>query len=174
MTDPLRSPVISSGFGISTVLRESVLMARHRRRFGRLFYLTAGLAALVLAGLPFWEPGMQWFRAWQLARRLHDPAESVRREAAEGLVQLGPGATPWVIRASRDPDARVRILSCSILARTTTDGHEGPAEALLAALHDTDPSVRAAAAGQLERVVIGPGAPTEGGRKGRALRALAA
>ena len=78
-------------------------MARSRRRFGPLFYLTAGLAALVIASIPLWEPGIQQFGAWRLTRRLHDPAESVRREAAEGLVQLGPAATWWVIRRVARP-----------------------------------------------------------------------
>ena len=148
-------------------------MACSRRRFGPLFYLTAGLAALAIASIPLWAPAIQQFGAWRLTRRLHDPAESVRREAAEGLVQLGPAATWWVIRASRDPDVRVRILSCSILDCAVNDGDERPAEALLAAVRDGDPSVRSSAVGQLEHLIAGPGIATEGTLKDRALRIVA-
>ena len=123
-------------------------MARARRRFGPLFCLTMILAVILLASLPFWEAGIQQFRAWQLSLRLHDPDEAVRRDAAEGLVQLGPAAAWWVVRALKDPDPRARVLACSVAGRTITDARE-PAEALLAAVHDPDASVRAAAVGQL-------------------------
>ena len=143
-------------------------MARSRRRFGPLFYLTAGLAVLAIASIPLWAPGIQQFGAWRLTRRLHDPAEPVRREAAEGLVQLGPAATWWVIRASRDPDVRVRILSCSILGRALTDGDQRPAEALLAAVRDGDASVRSHRRRSTGAdLIAGPGVATEGAPRTR-------
>ncbi len=78
-------------------------MARSHRRFGRLFYGTATVALILIASVPFWRTGIEQLSAWRLAQRLHDPVEAVRRQAAEGLVQLGPSATQWVIRTMRRP-----------------------------------------------------------------------
>jgi HEAT repeat protein len=164
--------MISSAPGTSTMALEPVLMANPpRRRFGRLFYATAGLAVVLLGSQPFWEPARQRYRAWQLTGQLHDPTAQVRDGAAAELMQIGPAATWWVARASRDPDVRVRLLCCNILERLATIGDEAAAEALLAEARDADPSVRAAALSQLPSVV-GPGAGGEAGPKGRALRSM--
>ena len=45
-------------------------MARSRRRFGPLFYLTAGPAVVVIASIPLWAPAIQQFGAWRLTRQL--------------------------------------------------------------------------------------------------------
>ena len=43
-------------------------MPRDRRRFGPLFYLTAIVALIAVASMPFWETGIQQYRAWRLSR----------------------------------------------------------------------------------------------------------
>jgi HEAT repeat protein len=151
---------------------EGIPMARARRRFGPLFYVTAGFAVIVAASIPFWETGIQQFRAWQLTKRLHNPVESVRREAAEKLVQLGSSGTWWVIRTLGDPDPRARVLCCSILGRTVTDRTEPIVEALLTAVHDSDPSVRVAAVDQLEALLNGRGSMREEPLREKALMSL--
>lgn len=145
-----------------------------RRRFGPLFYATAGVAVLLLGSQPLWEPAMQRYRAWQLTRQLGDPSEPVRREAVAELVQIGPAATWWVVRASRDPAVPVRLLCCTILGRLVSAGDGAAAEALLAATRDADASVRAAAVSQMVPIVGGIGFAEEGGLKGKALRSLGA
>jgi HEAT repeat protein len=139
-----------------------------------LFYLTVAAAVAVAVSTLFFETLIQQYTAWRLTRRLHDPVEVVRQEAAEGLVQLGSAATWWVIRATHDSDAGVRALSCSVLARTASDGAAEPAEALLAAVRDSDPSVRARALGQLETIVTRYTSPTGSSLRERALRSLGA
>jgi HEAT repeat protein len=105
---------------------------------------------------------------------MHDPNEAVRREAADGFVQLGPAASSWVIRAMRDPDARVRLLACSILVRTAPDTPDAALGALLAAVADGDTSVRLAAVEQLEAFVAKYGSSAGRSVRERALRALCA
>ena len=145
-------------------------MLRLRRWFGP-FRPTTIVAVVVIASLPFWETGMQQYTAWRLSRQLHDPAEAVRSEAADGLVQLGPAATEWVIGAMHDPDPAVRRLACSIVGRTVTDGATGPVEDLLAAVHDGDASVRAVAVEQLVPI-ISRGPWVDDALRERALRSL--
>lgn len=144
-----------------------------RRRFGPLFYLTAGVAVVLLGSQPFWEPARQRYRAWWLTRQLHDPVSQVRGEAAGELMQIGPAATWWVARASRDPDVQVRLLCCRILGQLATTGDEAATEALLAATRDPDPTVRHAAFSYLVSIG-GPGAGRGSGLKDRALRSLGA
>lgn len=147
-------------------------MARARRRFGPLFYLTAIVALIAVASMPFWKTGIQQYRAWRLSRQLHDAAVEVRREAADGLVQLGPAATWWVIRATRDPDPQVRLISCSILGRSADINAIRPIEALIASTKDSDPAVRAGALEQLGPLIVRYGALPEGELRERMLRSL--
>lgn len=147
-------------------------MARSHRRFGPLFYRTAIVALILIVSIPFWRTGIEQLSAWRLTHQLHNPVEAVRRKAAEGLVQLGPSATPWVIRAMRDPDARVRALACSTLVRTAPEDAEAPLVALLAAVKDSDPSVRAAAVGQLELIIARYGLSLESRVHERAIQAV--
>lgn len=149
-------------------------MARSRRRFGLLFYMTAIVAVDVLGSVPFWQTGVEQFGAWRLSRNLHNPVEAVHSRAVEGLAQLGPAASPWVIRAMRDPDARVRLLACSILVRTAPDTAKVILDAALAALADGDPAVRIAATGQLEAFITRYGSPSDSRTREKAVRALGA
>ena len=149
-------------------------MARSRRRFGLLLRVTAIVALVVLFSIPFWPSAIEQSTAWRLSRRLHDPDGEVRRSAAEGLVQLGPAASFWVIRAMRDPDARARLAASSILVRTAPDASERPLNALLDAVSDGDAAVRLAAVAQLELFIARYGAPTDSDARERALRALCA
>ena len=116
-------------------------MARPRRRFGPLFRTTLIVALIAVVTMPFWPTAHQQWTAWMLSRRLRDPVESVRREAAERLVRLGPPATSWVIGAMRDPSPVVRRLACSALARTLPEKADQAVAALATATHDSDPSV---------------------------------
>ena len=147
-------------------------MARSRRRFGLLFYVTAILALCVLGSIPFWQAGFEQASAWRLSRGLRDPVEAVRQSAAERLVQLGPAASPWVIQAMRDPDARVRLVACSIVVRTADDAADIPLHALLGAVADGDASVRLATVGQLEAFISRYGSPEEGKAREQALGAI--
>ena len=123
-------------------------MARSRRRFGPVFWVTVALALSTLASIPFWNSiGDQW-QAWGYSRQLRDPSTSARAGAVDGLARLGPSATWWVIRAPRDPDPTVRILACSILLRADPDHPSLSLDALAEALKDGDASVRKAAAYQ--------------------------
>ena len=132
---------------------------RSRRRFGPLFYTTTAVALLVIVSRPFWQNAMEQSRAWRLAAQLRDPTASTRRVAADGLVQLGPAATSWVIRAMRDNDPKIRKLACSILVRTAPARAEDALAALLVAAKDSDASVRVTAVGQLELLIIRHGSP---------------
>ena len=125
-------------------------MARSRRRFGPLFYVTLAGALLLLLSHPFWKVGSEQFTAWQLSRQLRDPTGSVRREAAARLLQLGPAATSWVIGAMRDGNPQVRLSACSILLGTFPESGGEALAALIAATKDSDPWVRASAVGQFE------------------------
>ena len=136
--------------------------------------MTAIVALVVLVSIPFWQTAIEQSRAWRLSRRLHDPVESVRRAAVEGLVQLGPSSSSWVIRAMRDPDARVRLAACSIVVRTAPDLAELPLGALLGAVADGDAAVRLAAVGQLEALIARYGSPSESSARERAVGALCA
>jgi HEAT repeats len=149
-------------------------MARSHRRFGRLFYATAIVALLAIVSIPFFPTVIYQSSAWRLTHRLHSSDESVRREAVEGLVRIGPAATPWVIRAMRDPDAGVRALACSALMRTMPEDAEAPLAALLAAAKDSDPSVRAAAVEQLELFIARYGSPSESRAREKAIGAMGA
>jgi HEAT repeat protein len=151
---------------------EGILVARSRRRFGVLFYLTTIVALVVLVSIPFWHIGIEQWTAWRHSRKLHDPVEAVRGEAAQGLMQLGPAASSWVIRAMRDPDARVRLLACSMLVRTAPDAAAAPLRALLAAVADSDVAVRVAAVGQIAAFSARYGSPSESGAREQAVRAL--
>ena len=124
-------------------------MTRIRRRFGPFFHVTVVAALATLASMPFWSVAVEQWQAWTFSRQLRGSTAAVREEAADGLVRLGPAATSWVIRAMGDPDAKVRLLACSILPRTDPDHPEPALDALAAALKDGDASVRKAAADQL-------------------------
>jgi len=134
-----------------------------------------GLVALVaVVSMPFWPAAHEQWTAWTLSRRLRDPVESVRREAAERLVQLGAPATSWVIAAMGDRSPVVRRLACSILPRTVPE-KAGPAVAALAAAsRDSDASVRAVAVEQLGTFVTGGPLRTEAASRDAALRAICA
>jgi HEAT repeats len=125
-------------------------MARSGRRFGPFFYLTLFGALLVVLGVPFLPTAIVQVRAWRLSRELRDPDPATRQEAAQSLVQLGPTATSWIIRAMHDDNPQVRLVACSALVRTDPDHPERTKDALLAACADGDASVREAAIGQLE------------------------
>lgn len=146
---------------------------RRRRRFGPLFYVTASVAVVLLGSQPFWEPALQRYRTWRLTRQLHDPSRQAREDAAGELMKIGPAATWWVVRSSRDPDVQVRLLCCRILGHLATTGDEAAAEALLAATRDPDPTVRHAAFAHLVSIG-GPGADGGSGLKDRVLRSLGA
>jgi HEAT repeat protein len=120
-------------------------MALVRRRFGPVFYITTIVALVVAISIPFWPTAIEQWRAWRLSRQLRDPSEAVRREAAQGLVQLGPATTPYVTWAMRDPNPQVRLLACSILPRIAHDRPDRTLDALLAVLKDSNVSVRCAA-----------------------------
>jgi len=149
-------------------------MAHPRRRFGPLFRVTAlvGLAAII--SMPFWPTAHEQWTAWTLSRRLRDPVEPVRRDAAEQLVQLGPRATSWVIGAMRDLSAAVRRLACSILPRTVPEEAGRAVAALVTASRDSDASVRAAAVEQLGAFVSGGPLRTSAASREAALRAIRA
>jgi HEAT repeat protein len=153
---------------------EGTIVASPRRRFGVLFYTTAIVALVILVSIPLWQTGVEQSRAWWLTRRLHDPVEDVRRTAVYELVQLGPAASPWVIRAMRDPDARVRLIACSIVVRTAPDAAKRPLGALLGAVSDGDSSVRLAAVGQLEALIFKYGSPSENSAREKALHSICA
>ena len=153
---------------------EGIFVARPRQQLGLLFYMTAIIALVMLVSIPFWQMAIEQSQAWRLSRRLHDPVETVRRAAAEGLVQLGPAASSWVIRAMRDPDARVRLIACSIVVRTAPDAAERPLGPLLGAVSDSDSSVRLAAVGQLEALIARYGSPADSSAREKALGALRA
>jgi len=124
---------------------------RRRRRFGRFFYATVSLAVLVAASTSFWTTIEANWRGWTLVGRLHNPDPAVRRAAADGLIELGSAASPWVIGALRGPDVEARRLACSILRRTGPARPGAAVSAFLDALGDSDPTVREIAAGQLGR-----------------------
>jgi HEAT repeat protein len=125
-------------------------MARSGRRFGPLFYLTLFAALVVVFSVPFWQTAIVQERAWRLSRQLRDADPTAHQEAAKSLVQLGPAATSWIIRAMHDDNSQVRLVACSALVRTDPDHPERTKDALLAACADGDASVREAAIGQLE------------------------
>ncbi len=147
-------------------------MARSRRRLGLVFYVTALVALAVLLTIPFWQTAIEQTSAWRLSRRLGSPDETVRRAAADGLVQLGPAASPWVIRAMSDPDARVRVVACSLVVRSAPEAGMIPLAALEAVVADADPSVRVAAVGQLDALISRYGSPDNSSVRDRALRTL--
>ena len=128
-------------------------MNRNRRRFGRLFYVTAALAAVVLLSRPFWQMANEQYTAWRLVGQLRDPTESTRRQAASELVRLGPAATSWAIRAMRDKDPVVRELACSIVVQTMPQRPDRALAALLGAATDSDPGVRQSALPQFEMII---------------------
>jgi HEAT repeat protein len=136
-------------------LPQAKVMAQPRRRFGPLFRITAVAALVILVSLPFWQTAGEQWSAWMLSRRLRDPAEGVRREAADQLVRLGPPATSWVIAAMRDSNPVVRRLATSILPRTAPEKADRVVAALRTAARDSDPSVRAAAVEQMAAFVTG-------------------
>ena len=125
-------------------------------------------ALVVLLTIPFWQTAIEQTTAWRLSRRLGSPDETVRRASADGLVQLGPAASPWVIRAMRDRDARIRIVACSLVVRTAPEAGTIPLAALEAAVADADPSVRVAAVGQLEALISRYGSPDNSSVRDRA------
>ncbi len=147
-------------------------MARIRRSFGPFFYVTVVAALAILVSVSFWPSVLGHWQAWTLSRHLHDATAGARGQAAEGLAMLGPTAPPWLIRAMKDPDAKVRLLACSTLPRTDPD-HPAPIfDALTAALGDGDASVRRKAANQLGAAagVLAPRAGAEA--TGHAVEAL--
>jgi HEAT repeat protein len=125
-------------------------MARSDRRFGPLFYPTLFAALVAVFSVPFLPTAIVQGRAWRLSRQLRDPDPATREEAAQSLVQVGPAATSWIIRAMHDDNPQVRLVACSALVRTDPDHPERTKDALLAACADGDALVREAAVGQLE------------------------
>jgi hypothetical protein len=89
---------------------KDIAMARSGRRFGPLFYLTLFAALVVALSVPFWPTAIVQGRAWRLSRQLLDADPATRQEAAQSLVQLGPTATSWVIRAMHDDNPRFASL----------------------------------------------------------------
>jgi HEAT repeat protein len=125
-------------------------MPRTARKFGPLFYLTLLAAITVALSIPFWPTIIAQERAWRLSRQLRHVDPMVREEAARALVQLGPDATSWVIRAMRDDKSQVRVVACSILVSTDPDHPDRTKDAALAACTDGDASVRETGIRQLE------------------------
>jgi HEAT repeat protein len=128
-------------------------MKRKRRRFGPLFYVTAAIALVVGGSRPFWQTASEQYSAWRLTRQLRGATKAIRERAALELARLGPAATSWVIRATRDRDPVVRELACSIVVQTTPERPDEGLAALLMAAKDNDPSVRESAVVQLERMI---------------------
>ena len=148
-------------------------MKRTHRRFGPLFYVTAGITLAVFISRPFWNTASEQWTAWRLSRQLLSTKAPERREAAEKLVQLGPAATSWVIRATRDRDPQVRELACSILAETMPERPNEALAALLVAAKDSDAAVRKSAVTELEHLVGRLGLSADPIVIDRAIRALA-
>ena len=65
--------------------------------------------------------GNMQFAAWRLSRQLREASSATRREAADGLMRLGPAATSWVIGAMRDRDPLVREQACSVVVYTVPE-----------------------------------------------------
>ena len=145
-------------------------MKKPRRRFGPLFYVTAGIALLMILSRPFWETTTEQFAAWRLSRQLRDQTKATREQAATELVRLGPAATSWVIRAMRNGDPRVRELACSILMQTMPERLDEALTALLAVVKDSVPSVRASAVMQLDQMIARSGSSAEPVVVDRAIR----
>ena len=127
-------------------------MKKPRRRFGPLFYVTAGIALVVILSRPFWETTTEQFAAWRLSRQLRDPTQATRAHAATELVRLGPAATSWVIRAMRNGDPRVRELACSILMQTMPERLDEALAALRVAANDSDALVQSNALMQAREI----------------------
>ena len=147
---------------------------RARRRFGPLFYVTAAIALVVAGSRPFWQTASEQYTAWRLTRQLHDPRKAIREHAALELARLGPAATSWVIRATRDREPVVRGRACSIVVQTMPERPDDGLAALLAAAKDNDPAVRQSAVMQLERMIGKFGSSAESVVGNRAIRALGA
>ena len=145
---------------------------RVRRRFGPLFYVTAGIALAVLISRPFWETASNQYKAWRLSRQLQDQSPGGRELAATELVRLGPAATSWVIRAMGTTDPVVRELACSIVVQTMPERPEDALAALIVAAKDADPGVRASAIKQLDHLIGRYGSSAQRGVADRAIRAL--
>jgi HEAT repeat protein len=128
-------------------------MARARRRFGWLFYGTIVLAVVVLAGIPLFPFAWQTWEARRLSRQLRDPSPALRGQAATALKQLGRSASPWVVGALTDPNPQVRIAACQVLLYTDLDRPDVTVPPLIAALSDSQPAVRRAAAYELQTAV---------------------
>jgi HEAT repeat protein len=145
---------------------------RVRRRFGPLFYVTAAIALVVAGSRPFWESASEQYTAWRLTRQLRDSTKAIREHAALELARLGPAATSWVIRATRDRDPVVRELACSIVVQTTPERPDEALAALLVAAKDIDPALRERAVMQLERMIGRYGTSPETILVDRAIQAL--
>jgi HEAT repeat protein len=148
-------------------------MKRTHRRFGPLFYVTAGITLAVFISRPFWNTASEQWTAWRLSRQLLSTKAPERREAAEKLVQLGPAATSWVIRATRDRDPQVRELACSILLQTMPERPDEALAALLVAARDSDAAVRKSTVTELEHFMGRFGRSADPVVVDRAIRALA-
>ncbi len=147
-------------------------MAKSRRRFGPLFYATSAVALVLLVSCPFWQAGTSQLAAWRLTRQLRGASPSDRREAAAGLMRLGPAATSWVIGAMRDGDPLVREQACSVVVYTVPERPDEALAALLVAAKDSTPAVRATAVAQLETLLSRYGSRADPGTRERALRGL--
>ena len=132
-----------------------------RRRFGPLFYLTLAVALILVVSVPGWPMMIEQWQAWGYARQLRDATPGERDIAIAGLTGLGPAARSWVIRATRDPDPKVRQAAISMVLRLDPD-HPTPAlDALIVVFRDADPTVRQAAVDQI--YLTGGGFATQAG-----------
>lgn len=122
-------------------------MARPRRAFGPLFYATVVVSLGLLGGYGGWVVWQSAARAWEtrgLVRQLGDPSSQVRWRASGQLAQIGTDAVPAVVRALKDPDARVRLMACKTLPSLDPDA-ESAVPGLVDLLRDPEPKVRRAA-----------------------------
>ena len=128
-------------------------MSRNRRLFGPMLWGTLSLAVLAIGGLNVWERLPTW-RQYQelrgLAGDLRSPDQLVNWQAASGLTRAGAAGVPWLVRATRDPHAGVRLRAFTAVGRTLP--LPKPAlGALVGGLRDDDLRIRREAAGALGR-----------------------
>ncbi len=139
-------------------------MSRKRRVFGPLFYATLALAALVLVGLRLWELWPAWQQRRELrslASDLRSPTSFVHRYARDQLAGAGSAAVPWLIEATSNPDAGVRLLAYSALGETLPKPKMA-IPALVAGLRDPDVRIRRQAADALGRLGYEAGEGVDG------------
>jgi HEAT repeat protein len=111
--------------------------------------MAAVSAANALGGAPaaLESLGPQAIRT--LIKRLRDPDDSVRIEAAHTLRKIGPPAVPALTALMRDPDRRMRYRALMILGRMELEA-KAAIPAMTEALHDPEWNVRCMAIEALE------------------------